>query len=178
MARKRDLARRVKAASKATKAAKRPAGPKRGKVTPRQAERALSSKRSPRSQTLPGMEKIRSKPLDNLCEGIGDCRATKNAATTEERGFERSALKVMQTRGLSVYKHAGVELALVPGSDKLRVRLTSEKGDAAVMAGASVEPSESEIHDEDAYEAGKVGDGSESTGDRDDDADEGEGMIQ
>ena len=86
--------------------------------------------RRPRSQILPGMEQVRSKALDNICEAIGDVRETMNAAKKEESGFVLSALQQMQRTSVTVYKHAGVELALVPGAEKLRVRLVKEEGDA------------------------------------------------
>lgn len=93
-------------------------------------------RRGPRSQPLPGMENVRAGALDNLCEGIGDCRDTMNVASVEEKKLIASALKQMQKRNLSVYRHARVELARVPGAEKLRVRVTKEEGDASVEAGA------------------------------------------
>lgn len=85
-----------------------------------------------RSQTLPGMEQIRNRRLDNFCEAINDARSTKNAQQIEEDSAIQGALREMHDRSVDVYKHAGVELARVPGTEKLRVRLTKDKGDAAV----------------------------------------------
>lgn len=53
-----------------------------------------------------------------------------NTAKTEETGLVASALQTMVKKGVSVYKHGGVELARVPGAERLRVRLVKEQGDA------------------------------------------------
>ena len=82
------------------------------------------------SEVLPGMEQVRSRKLDNLCEAIAECRAQKNAAVTEEKSLDATALQVMVGEGLAVYRHGGVELARIPGAEKLRVRMTREEGDA------------------------------------------------
>jgi hypothetical protein len=83
------------------------------------------------------MEQVRNKRLDNICEGIADERAQKNRCDLEEKGLIQSALKAMQQANISVYKHGGVELARVPGSEKLRVRLTKDQGDAEVTGGTT-----------------------------------------
>lgn len=87
-------------------------------------------KKGERSQPLPGMEQVRSKRLDNLCESIAEHRATMNAARTEEQSDISAALHEMQKKGIHTFKHNGVELARVPGAEKLRVRLTKDHGDA------------------------------------------------
>jgi hypothetical protein len=120
--------------AKKAKKAKKPAGLKYPKKRAAPARASLkaraSTKKGPRSQVLPGMEQVRSRKLDNLCEGINDCRTQKNAATLEEKSLDDSALQVMVREGITVYRHGGVELARIPGAEKLRVRLTKETGDA------------------------------------------------
>ena len=81
---------------------------------------------------LPGMEGVRNGKLDNICEAIGDARRELAIAKATERSEITSALSVMQARDITIYRHAGVELARVPGAEKLRVRLTKEEGDASV----------------------------------------------
>ena len=76
------------------------------------------------------MEQVRSRALDNLCEGLGDARDTMNRAKVDEQSLIQSALQTMQQKGITVYKHARVELARVPGAEKLRVRIVKEDGDA------------------------------------------------
>lgn len=127
------------------KKAKRASGFARGKVKTKRKDGAKWSgadarkqgakPASPRSQTLPGMKRVRDQKLDNICEGIADERAKKNEADTEEKSLISSALKRMQARNVNLYKHSGVELARVPGSEKLRVRLTKDTGDAEVAGG-------------------------------------------
>ena len=92
-------------------------------------------RRQPRSQTLPGLEQVRSRRLDALCEAIGDERETMNHARTEEKSLKASALEVMQREKLTVYRHAKVELARIPGVEKLRVRMTKEEGHVEVDTG-------------------------------------------
>ncbi len=100
---------------------------------------ASAGGKKPRSQSLPGMEQVRSQRLDNLCESIFDERETMNGAKTEEQGLIQSALQEMQKRGVPLYRHARVELARVPGAEKLRVRVTKEEGDASAE---DLEPSD------------------------------------
>jgi len=78
----------------------------------------------------PSFERVRSAALDRLCESIGEHRDTMNAAKADERADISAALQVMQKRNITVYRHARVELARVPGAEKLRVRMTKEEGDA------------------------------------------------
>ena len=121
--------------------AKRPnGGVPRGRKSSKPATRKQSRKavdkvlsgeiKSPRSQPLPGMEQVRAVALDRLCEGIGECRDQINTARQEETGLIQSALQTMVKKNLTVYKHAGIELARVPGAEKLRVRVVKEQGDA------------------------------------------------
>jgi hypothetical protein len=118
----------VKAGSRAAKRADRQAG---------KAVRKAASRSTPRSQVLPGLRGARSQKLDNLCEAIGEQRDAKNEATVQEDSLTASALQEMQKRKLQVYKHAGLELARVPGSERLRVRRVKDTGDAAVEQGAT-----------------------------------------
>lgn len=76
------------------------------------------------------MSRVRNRKLDNICEAIGDERERMNKAKQEESGLIQGALQIMQRERLTVYRHARIELARVPGAEKLRVRLTKEEGDA------------------------------------------------
>ncbi len=83
-----------------------------------------------RSQVLPGLEQVRDRRLDNLCESMAEHRRAMNTARVEEHSDIAAALQHMVKKGVSVYKHGGIELARVPGAERLRVRLTKETGDA------------------------------------------------
>jgi hypothetical protein len=76
------------------------------------------------------MEQVRDRQLDNFCEAIAEHRAAKNDAIVREQSDISGALLRMQKTEKLVYKHAGVELARVPGAEKLRVRLVKGEGDA------------------------------------------------
>jgi hypothetical protein len=109
----------------AKKKTARSKAPKRG-----QARSIRKRARSPRQPPLPGTEAVRSAKLDRICEGIGDERDTINKARQEESGMIQGALQEMQRKGITVYRHARIELSRVPGAEKLRVRVTKEEGDA------------------------------------------------
>lgn len=116
-----------------------------GKVKPER--RAKPKRKGPRSMVLPTMEQARSQRLDNLCEEIAEERETMNGAKVKEKASTASALKAMQERNLTVYKHAGVELARVPGAEKLRVRLVNDDGDASVGEGVTTSTQDSTEQD-------------------------------
>lgn len=90
----------------------------------------LRKKPGARSQVLPGMDQVRDRRLDNLCESIAEHRGAMNKARVEEQSDIAAALQHMVKKGHQVYKHGGIELARVPGAERLRVRLTKEQGDA------------------------------------------------
>lgn len=118
--------------------AKRRANKKAAKAPKRGGKRSVKGKiKSPRSAVLPGFEQVRNGRLDTVCEGIADERRIKNAAQLEEASLITTAQRIMeaQTPSLTVYKHAGVELALIPGTSHIRVRLVKETGDADVSGG-------------------------------------------
>lgn len=85
----------------------------------------------PRSRALPGMGRIRSQKLDNICEAIGDSRDTQASERDNENSLKQDALKEMQAKGIGAYRHAKIELLRSPGAEKLRVRKTKEDGDAS-----------------------------------------------
>lgn len=100
----------------------------RPRLRPKPGEPA--KKTGARSRALPGMEQVRDQRLDNLCEAMAEHRRVMNAARVEEQGDITTALQHMVKKNISVYKHGGIELARVPGAERLRVRLTKEQGDA------------------------------------------------
>lgn len=85
-----------------------------------------------RQGALPGMGQVRHTRLDDLCASIGDAREALNTAKADEEAGKQAAIEYMGRNHVSVYKHAGIELVLVPGHDALRVRLA--KGDVEVAA--------------------------------------------
>ena len=88
--------------------------------------------RSPRQRPLPTFEQVRHTQLDDLCVTIGDARQALNDARTDEESGKQAALAYMREHNVTVYKHAGIELVMVPGHDVLRVRPVKD-GDAVVV---------------------------------------------
>lgn len=125
------------------KAAARREHPKRKATKPGKAPR-----RTARAVLLPGMEQVRNARLDHLCADIGDARDQMNISRTLEKEAVAGALDVMHRGNLSIYKAAGVELARVPGSERLRVRLVKDQGSAEVEAGATRSENADAEHDE------------------------------
>lgn len=73
-------------------------------------------------RALPGMEQVRVRRLDDICHELAEVRATMAQARADEEGAEKLALDVMHRHNLRAYHASGVELAIVPGEEKLRVR--------------------------------------------------------
>lgn len=83
----------------------------------------------PRQQAL--IEDARIKPLDDCAASIADVRDNMNELRGEEKGYLSTARSLMHKYGKSVYKHAGVEIVLVPGDEKVRVRILKDDGNAS-----------------------------------------------
>jgi hypothetical protein len=49
----------------------------------------------------------------------------------EEKGYLGLARKLMHDYGKTIYKHDGVECALVPGDEKVRVKILKDSGEAS-----------------------------------------------
>lgn len=120
------MAKKAKKAKPVKKAASKKAA--KAVTMPAKAKAAKARKASPRSQVLPGMEQVRNRTLDRVCEGISDTRADMNRLRGEEKDLMMQAVKAMQSDKVTAYRFAGVELVLVPGDVKLRVR-TMKAGD-------------------------------------------------
>lgn len=122
--------------------AQRKAPPKQGKAkrpgkAPTRKPAAKRAPPGPRSQMLPGMEHVRDQTLDRLCESVGEGRDAMAQLRENEAGDLQAALTRMRARNLHTYQHAGVEMARVPGEEKLRVRATKDKATAAVDEGGT-----------------------------------------
>ena len=89
--------------------------------------------KSARSQALPGMEQVRDKVLDTICEEMADIRANLNAAKTAEKNYRAKALPRMQKRDIFQYTCAGIQLIREAGADTLSVKIA--KGDGTVSVG-------------------------------------------
>lgn len=106
---------------------------------------------------LPGHEQVRNARLDSLCEDIGASRDALSVARANEAEAISGAMQEMERKQLTVYRHAGVEIVLVPGAAKLRVRMTKETGDGEVETGAR-RGSNAGAHDEEPAETDESGD--------------------
>lgn len=132
------MAKKAKAAKAAKKTAKKAAKvlPMKARTASKTAKPAKKRATSPRSQVLPGMEQVRNRVLDRVCEGISDTRGDMNRLRGEEKDLQLQAVKAMQAGNVTAYRFAGVELVLVPGDVKLRVRTMKEGVNADGDSGA------------------------------------------
>lgn len=134
MAKKPSKSKPKKAAPKPPKkTAPKKAAPKTAKKTTTKVVKPVFKTPPPaKAVPLPGMEHVRYTDLDAYCESIGEARARKNDAVADEKGYIQGAMQSMQKHNCTAYKHAGVELLLVPGDAKLRVRLLkNDEGEGA-----------------------------------------------
>lgn len=93
---------------------------------------------------LPGHEQVRNERLDALCEEIGDARADMNKARATEGEALQDALSEMHRAGVTVYRHAKIELARIPGGEKIRARTVKDTGRADDTDQVSGEPEAAE----------------------------------
>lgn len=105
-----------------------------GRHTPRATSRTPKARqrRSAQSQVLPGLEQVRNGRLDRTCEALGDIRDTLNQSKAEESRMKQAAIQEMSAGHILTYKHAGIELVLVPGADNLRVHVIKQGTDVDV----------------------------------------------
>ncbi|CAB4187273.1 hypothetical protein UFOVP1601_16 [uncultured Caudovirales phage] len=88
--------------------------------------KAEKTEKTPKSKPLPGMEEAIHTRLNTLCEQISETRAQVNQLRGEDNDLCRHALAYMHDNKVRTYRFAGVELARVPGEEKLRVRTSKE----------------------------------------------------
>ena len=156
MAKKKKATRQKK--TEVRMAAKRQA---RGKK-PQRALKTAKPRRAtgPRTQALPGMEEVRYKDLDRVCESIAETREEINRYKGEENDLEQKALMSMRLHERTTYTFSGVTLVRVPGEEKLRVlnarqRTASAETQPAADAGDGDAPDglDTDLGDESAGEA-------------------------
>lgn len=109
--------------------------PKLGTSAARQ-EAARRKAKGPRTQALPlpgGLGK-RIQALDDCAAAIGEIRDQMAELRADEQGHKRTALNLMRRHDRTTWRHAGVEMARVPGEEKLRIRKTKGENASAEVA--------------------------------------------
>ena len=81
--------------------------------------------------------------LDEACESIGEIRDSMAELRADEKTHKGHALTAMRKHNRTTWKHAGVELARVPGEEKLRVRKTKGENVTAEVTEDLPEPAPS-----------------------------------
>lgn len=103
--------------------------PRKGSGARKEATASKDRTRRPRQAAL--IEDARISAIDKVLDSIADCRDNINDLRGEEKGYLSVVRKLMHQHGKTIYKHAGVECALVPGDEKVRVRILKDSGDAS-----------------------------------------------
>ena len=114
---------------------KKPAAAKHAKRGNAKAAATKAKHKLPKRQTLPGMEGTKDEMLETLARDVAETRDSKNELIESEKRL-LSGIKVrMHEIGEKIYAGYGMEFALVPGDEKLRVRRVKSEGDGATDAG-------------------------------------------
>lgn len=100
---------------------------KSGKKKTAKKKAPKAAKPRPKQQRLGGMEDMPAiKPLDNVAASLASVREDKNDLVETEKDLIQRAMDLMHQHNRTIYKAHGIELVLVPGGDKLRVRLRED----------------------------------------------------
>lgn len=92
------------------------------KSKPARGKKAVAGKTNKGPKQAPLIEGMRYDDLDAFCEAIGDARDRQARALADENAEHDGAQAALIKHKREVYTHAGIELALIPGTPKLRVR--------------------------------------------------------
>lgn len=141
------------------KASKKAAGLKYPKKKAASATRtklkAGAGKKAPRSQVLPGMERVRNTRLDGYCEDARDGLQSIEDGTSAVNDAKQGAMKELQKIGRSSYVHSGVRFTHTPGVDKVSVKRIKETEFTGASPASPEKP---------AAEGDGLGDGDEGEG--------------
>jgi len=98
------------------KSAKKPAAKKKVAVT---------IKRKPRAQRLPGMEDAGIKELENIAEDMADVISQKKELIASEKNLNEMLVAAMKKHGKTTYSHRGITINL-SATEKAKVTIKEE----------------------------------------------------
>ena len=90
---------------------------------------AKAKREEPVQEAIEGMEDVRYTDLDRACTRLGNIRRDKNELIQDEQAAMANVLKLLKAHERTSYKHKGVEVVLVPGDEKVRVRVDKAGGE-------------------------------------------------
>jgi len=96
----------------------KPNGNASREVAPAKARRGTA-----RNQDLPGMEDREIRELEEVALAYGEVRDQRMALNVEEASLKGTALQLMKKFGKTIYKHAGVEIRVIPGEEDVKVKV-------------------------------------------------------
>lgn len=137
-----------KPAPKDRKAAAKKTKPPKAKAPSRAHSAASSRATKPRDKKLPGFEQPKNQRLELLCESLDTQRTVINDAKRIEKSDKAAALQEMTRTGLLAFKHAGIELARIPGADTIRVHVVKDEGEMEAEGEATTEQATDDRDDE------------------------------
>lgn len=143
--------------------AKKAAKPARASKSSARATKPTRATKPLRNPPLPGLEHVRYRQLDELCEEIGDCLDRINSATTDKKAALQSTKAPMIKHGITIYKHAGVQITCTPGDYSVSCkRIKDGEGEGADIGASQRAP---EIDPEAGDPLDESGGGGDDTGD-------------
>jgi hypothetical protein len=83
----------------------------------------IAPTRRPRTQPLPGMEDRVIKPLEDVAADYADIRDTRIELAAREQALKIDALQLMKKFNKTIYRHDGIEIAIIPGEDDVKVKV-------------------------------------------------------
>jgi hypothetical protein len=90
---------------------------------------AASTPTRPRTRDLPGMEDRAIKPLEDVAASYADVRDQRIALNKTEAELKKTALTLMHKYDKTIYRHAGIEIRVVPGEEDVKVKIRKETDD-------------------------------------------------
>lgn len=106
------------------------------------------------------MAQVRDTRLDEICESIGEGLDGIKTSTEQVEEGKSAAMSRLHSKGLSAYRHAGVRVSLIPGSEKVSVKREKDREvTIAQTAGATNQVADEEQVDDDVDLDGGAGEG-------------------
>jgi hypothetical protein len=81
----------------------------------------------PRTPALPGLEDHSIPALDRVAAEYAGIRDERMELTEQEVALKTRAMSLMKQHGKTTYKHDGIEIAIDPGEESIKVRVVKVK---------------------------------------------------
>jgi hypothetical protein len=86
--------------------------------------------RAPRPQDLPGVDHRNLADIEAVALDYAEVRDRRMALTKDEAALKQQIIGLLKHHKKTTYRREGLELAIVPGEERLRVRVTRADNEA------------------------------------------------